>query len=385
MRYPERLVEFRRRMAEAEVDLVYLPRGANLFYLAGIKRQYDHGTDHNAYGDWACGGYIGREGGVVLVAPRMGGSFFTEQATDKEWIDHVRLIQETETPLEVMRAVVEGFGTVKHVALDERTWTRTSDALRALLPEARFSLASDLVNPMKMIKDEDELLWMRVASGLADQVFAAVIPKLKLGISQLDIMTEIDYQFYKVGAEFTSFPTAVYINGPGSAVPEPLTAHEFFGTRKLHPGDSLMFDFGAVFEGYCSDFGRSVFAGEPTPEYLRVHETVLEAQRVAVAAMKTLKATTRDINALARQVIAEAGYDDGFTHRLGHAIGCTVHEPPFLDIMDDTILRTGMTFTVEPSIIYPGRFGNRVEDVVMVTALGGEVFNQASHELTVIE
>jgi Xaa-Pro dipeptidase len=383
MRYQQRLNEFQRRMTEADIDLVYLPRGANLFYLAGIRRQYDHGTDHNAYGDWACGGYIGREGGVVLVAPRMGGSFFVNEAVDKPWIDHVRLIQESETPLDVMREVVNGFGPVKQVALDERSWARTSDALHALIPDARFTLASDLVNPMKMIKDDDELLKMRVASALADRVFDLVIPTLKVGVSQLDIMQEVDYQFYKVGAEFTSFPTAIYIIGPEEETTPP--AHEFVGARALRPGDSLMFDFGGVFDGYCSDFGRSAFVGEPSAEYLRVHETVLEAQRVAVAAMKTLKITTGEVNGLARQVIADAGYDDGFTHRLGHAIGCTVHEPPFLDVMDQTVLRTGMTFTVEPSIIYPGRFANRVEDVVMVTALGGEVFNQATHELTVVE
>src|SRR6185312_11267177 len=131
MRFLQRLTEFRRRMAEADVDLVYLPRGANLFYLTGIRRQYEHGTDHNAYGDWASGGYIGREAGMVLIAPRMGGSFYENEASDKPWVDQVRLIQESETPFDVMSEVVEGFGTVKQVAVDERTWTRTSDALRA--------------------------------------------------------------------------------------------------------------------------------------------------------------------------------------------------------------------------------------------------------------
>ncbi|HEX3722360.1 MAG TPA: Xaa-Pro peptidase family protein [Nitrolancea sp.] len=383
MRFQQRLNEFRQRMTEADVDLVYLPRGANLFYLAGIRRQYDHGTDHNAYGDWACGGYIGREGGIVLVAPRMGGSFFVNEAMDKEWIDHVRLIQESETPLDVMSEVVNGFGTLKHVALDERTWARTSDALHALLPDARFTLASDLVNPMRMIKDDDEILEMRYASTLADKVFGLVVPKLKTGVSELEITQEVDYQFLKLGAESTSFQTSVYIIGPEEQGAWPGESHG--GTRTLRPGDSLMFDFGCVSGGYCSDFGRSVFVGEPTIEYLRVHETVLEAQRVAIQAMKSAVITTSEVNALARQVIADAGYDAGFTHRLGHAIGCTVHEPPFLDVMDHTVLRTRMMFTVEPSVLFRGRFGNRVEDVVMVTALGGEVLNQASHELTVVE
>lgn len=383
MDYQKRLATFRQRMEEAGVDLVYLTRGANLFYLAGVRRQYDHGTDHNAYGDWACGAYIGRESGFTLIAPRMGGSFYVTEAEGKPWIEHVRLIQESETPLDVMSQTVSAFGTINHVALDERTWTRTSGTLDVLLPDARFSLVSDLINPMKMIKDADEIAAMRRASELADRVFDLVIPKLKTGVSELDIATEVDYQFLKSGAEFTSFPTGVYIIGSEEAGAWPGESHG--GGRRLRPGDSLMFDFGCVLDGYCSDFGRSVFVGEPPAEYRRVHQTVLEAQRVAIDAMKSGQITASELNAKARKIIADAGYDEGFTHRLGHAIGVTVHEPPFLDVMDHTTLQSGMMFTIEPSVMLRGKFGNRVEDVVMVTEHGGEVLNEARHDLTVVD
>ncbi len=383
MDYQQRLDTFRQRMEAAGVDLVYLTRGANLFYLTGVRRQYDHGTDHNAYGDWACGAYMGRNGGLILIGPRMGGSFYVAEAEGKPWIADVRLIQESETPLDIMSQTVAKFGKVDHVALDERTWARTSGTLDSLLPDARFSLVSDLISPMKMIKDADEISAMRRASALADKVFDLVIPKLKSGVSELDITTEVDYQFLKNGAEFTSFPTGVYIIGPDEAGAWPGESHG--GGRVLRPGDSLMFDFGCVLDGYCSDFGRSVFVGEPPTEYRRVHETVLEAQRVAIQAMKSGQITASELNAKARKVIADAGYDEGFTHRLGHAIGVTVHEPPFLDVMDHTVLQTGMMFTIEPSVMQRGNFGNRVEDVVMVTETGGEVLNSARHDLTVVE
>ncbi len=383
MDYEKRLATFRQRMEEAGVDLVYLTRGANLFYLAGIGRQYDHGTDHNAYGDWACGAYIGRKHGFTLIAPRMGGSFYVNEADGKPWIEHVRLIQESETPLDVMTETVNSFGNIDHVALDERTWARTSGTLDVLLPSARFSLVSDLINPMKMIKDADEIAAMRRASELADRVFDLVIPKLKSGVSELEITTEVDYQFLKNGAEFTSFPTGVYIIGPDSEGAWPGESHG--GGRRLRPGDSLMFDFGCVLDGYCSDFGRSVFVGEPPAEYRRIHETVLQAQRVAIDAMKSGQISTSELNAKARKVIADAGYDEGFTHRLGHAIGVTVHEPPFLDVMDHTVLQSGMMFTIEPSVMLRGKYGNRVEDVVMVTERGGEVLNKARHDLTVVD
>lgn len=383
MDYPKRLETFRQRMEAAGVDLVYLTRGANLFYLAGVRRQYDHGTDHNAYGDWACGAYVGRESGFTLIAPRMGGSFYVKEAEGKPWIENVRLIQESETPLDVMSQTVASFGDVDHVALDERTWARTSGTLDSLLPNARFSLASDLITPMKMIKDDDEIAAMRRASALADKVFELVVPKLKSGVSELEIATEVDYQFLKNGAEFTSFPTGIYIIGPESAGAWPGESHG--GSRQLRPGDSLMFDFGCVLDGYCSDFGRSVHVGEPPAEYRHVHKTVLEAQRVAIAAMKSGQISASELNAKARKIIADAGYDEGFTHRLGHAIGVTVHEPPFLDVMDHTVLQTGMMFTIEPSVMLRGKFGNRVEDVVMVTEHGGEVLNSARHDLTVVE
>jgi Xaa-Pro dipeptidase len=347
MDYQRRLATFRQRMDAAGVDLVYLTRGANLFYLAGVRRQY------------------------------------VNEAEGKPWIDEVRLIQESETPLEVMTQTVAKFGPIDHVALDERAWARTSGTLDALLPDARFSLVSDLINPMKMIKDADEIAAMRRASALADQVFELVIPKLKSGVSELEIVTEVDYQFLKNGAEFTSFPTSIYVIGPEEPGAWPGESHG--GGRRLRPGDSLMFDFGCVLDGYCSDFGRSVYVGEPPPEYRRVHDAVLEAQRVAIDAMKSGQITASELNAKGRKVIADAGYDEGFTHRLGHAIGVTVHEPPFLDVMDHTVLQTGMMFTIEPSVLQRGKFGNRVEDVVMVTENGGEVLNRARHDLTVVE
>lgn len=384
MDYATRLDTLRRRMDEAGVDLVYLTRGANLFYLTGIRRQIEHGTDHNAYGDWATGGFIGRRGGLVLLAPRMGGGFYVEEARDKPWIDQVRLIDESEAPLDVLRDTLAGFaGPIDAVALDDRAWAQTVLGLRSLLRDARFSLASELIAPMRMIKTDQEIAAMRRASELADRVFERVVPMLRPGVTELEIAREVDYQFVSLGAEYTSFETGIIIVGPEGGSWEGQTRAT--AGRALRPGDSLMFDFGCVLDGYCSDFGRSAFVGEPPAEYTRVHALVLEAQRAGIAAMRADAITARDVNAIARRIIADAGYDAAFTHRLGHGIGVTVHEPPFLDVVDETVLRRNMCFTVEPSVLVAGRFGNRVEDVVVVTDSGGEVLNRASHELTVID
>ncbi|HUZ00478.1 MAG TPA: Xaa-Pro peptidase family protein [Thermomicrobiaceae bacterium] len=384
MDFTGRLATLRQRMEADGVDVLFLTRGANLFYLAGVRRQLEHGTDHNAFGDWACGAYIGRTGGLVLVAPRMGGRFFESEAVDKPWIDRVRLIQESEDPLAVMRQTIADVAPgARSAAIDDRAWTQTSLAIRELLPEAADSLASTLVMPMRTIKDADEVAAMRRASEVADLVWERVTPFLKVGVTEYEVAREVDYQFQLAGAEYTSFVTGITFFGPAGVSRGGLLRAT--AGRALHPGDSITFDFGCVFDGYCSDFGRSAFVGEPSPEYLRVHDVVLQAQAAGIQAMRAGQITGAEVNAIARQVIADAGYDAHFTHRLGHAIGVTVHEaPPTLDVVDHTVLQENMMFTVEPSVFIPGRLGNRVEDVVMVTQEGGVPLNRASHALQIV-
>ena len=384
--YLKRLSRVRQAMEERGIDLLYLPRAANLFWLTGVRREPVHGTDHNAYGDWVAGGFVGRDGPVRLVAPRMGGAFFEAEAAEKPWFAGVRLIKEPEDPLDVLRETLEGFGLMfggrsVRIAVDERTWAQTTLAIQALVTGVELSSASELIAPIRMIKDEDELAAMRRAAEMADRVFESAVAALRPGVTEQEVVHEIDRAFLLLGAEYTSFPTGVYFAGEG-----PLDAAGTLreGRRGLRHGDSVMFDFGGVVDGYCSDFGRSAFLGEPSPEYLKVHDTVRLAQAEAMTAMVAGRCTTAEANAIARGVIADAGYDAGFTHRLGHGIGVTVHEPPFLDGVDQTVLQEFMTFTVEPSIILPARFGNRVEDVVLITPEGGVPLGCADRGLHVV-
>ncbi|MDP9359494.1 MAG: Xaa-Pro peptidase family protein [Chloroflexota bacterium] len=386
MDYPRRLTQVREAMGERGIDLLFLPRAANLFWLTGVRREPVQGTDHNAYGDWVAGGYIGLDGPVPLVAPRMGGAFYVEEAAGKPWFEGVRLVLEPEDPLDVMRETLAGFGLANggcsvRIAVDERTWAQTTLAMQGLIPGVVLSSASELLGPLRMIKDDDEIAAMRRASEVADRVFEVALAALGPGVTEQEAAHEIDRAFLLFGAEYTSFPTGVYFAGEG-----PLDAAGTLreGRRALQPGDSVMFDFGGVVDGYCSDFGRSAFLGEPSADYLGVHETVRLAQTEAMKAMVAGRCTTAEANAIARRVIADAGYDAGFTHRLGHGIGVTVHEPPFLDGVEQTVLQDQMTFTVEPSIILPGRFGNRVEDVVLITPEGGVPLGNVDRGLYVV-
>jgi Xaa-Pro aminopeptidase len=137
-------------------------------------------------------------------------------------------------------------------------------------------------------------------------------------------------------------------------------------------GTSVMFDFGGVVDGYCSDFGRTIFCGEPTDEYREAYDVMLAAQEAGRAAASA-GTPARDVNVACRRPIEEAGLGEHFRHRMGHGIGLDVHERPFISDEDATPLQVGMTFTDEPSIIVPGRFSVRIEDIVVCEEGGGRL------------
>jgi len=379
--YRSRLAAARARMAQSNVGLMFLNIGANLFFLTGLRRDEVHLTDVNAYGDWAVGAVIGLEGGVILTAPRMSGRDFPAEVQDKPWFDEVRVILESEDPLQVMQSVLSHFDLRgKKVALDNRVWAQTALAFRKLLPEHEFVIAGDIVAPLRMIKGEPELELMRKAGRVTDAAFQKALARLRPGVTEFEIATEIDYQLRLFGAEQSSFVTGISFVRPGADRDETHRA----SLKELTPGDSVTFDFGCVCDGYCSDFGRSAFVGEPPPEYLKVHEIVLRAQREAMQAMRAGSLTCAQADVIARRVIEDEGYGPHFVHRLGHGIGITVHEPPYLDKGQDIVLQSGMTFTVEPSICVPDRFRNRVEDVVVVTLQGAISLYTTDHKLYVV-
>ncbi|MGQ9492780.1 MAG: M24 family metallopeptidase, partial [Anaerolineae bacterium] len=326
---------------------------------------------------------IGLKEGFILTAPSLGGAFFQAEVEDKPWFESVRLILESEDPEQVMRQVISRFDLRgKKIALDDRAWAQTVLAFRRLLPDAELVLASTVTEPMRMIKEEAAIELMRKAGEITDSAFQQALAMLKPGVTELEVAMEIDYQLKRLGADYTSFVTGIRFTGPGRATPSALGR---VTERRLSPGDSVTFDFGCVYQGYCSDFGRSAFVGDPPAEYIKIHEIVLRAQREAMQAMKAGQITASQADQIARSVIEGEGYGEYFTHRLGHGIGVTVHEEPFLDAVNQTVLQANMTFTVEPSIRIPDRYSNRVEDVVQVTPSGAVSLYTTDHRLYVID
>jgi Xaa-Pro aminopeptidase len=268
---------------------------------------------------------------------------------------------------------------VRRIAVDNRTWGETLLHLQSLAPDAAFVPARPLLQPLRIIKDADEIATMRRAAEIADATMGAVIPQLRIGMTETDVNSLVETEMARLGSAWPSFGTHCFAMGPSGA-------HDV-GHREvltLRPGDALSFDFGCVVDGYCSDYGRTVHLGEPTAEFRRVYDLVLRAQGAAIAAMRSGTITAEGLNRVARAVIDAGGYGHGFRHRLGHGIGLDVHEPAYLLDGDDTVLESGMAFTIEPSVFLPGQIGVRVEDVVIVTPDGGMTISDRHRDLVFV-
>lgn len=377
--YAERLERARAKMDELGIGLLYIPPSTNLEWLLGIPRERPSFTNVVYPGGWLNGAFVGLEKGPVLAVPRMFAEFDLGNLPGMD----LRILPDNGNPTELTKTVLSEFNlNGKKIALEERTWASSALNLQALLPDNPFSTAAQVFQPLRMIKDETEIALMRRAGELVDLAMVEVLKKLRVGVSELEIRTEIDYQLLRLGSQDTSFPTSLYIINPKR---EGEMVHvKGKSTHPIEHGIAVPFDFGAIYNGYCSDFGRTVWIGEPPAEYIRTHELVMEAQRAGAEAMKSGQVTAAEVNATARRVIEDAGYGEGFRHRLGHGIGMDVHEPPFLTPTDQTVLQNGMTFTDEPSIILDDRWMVRVEDVFVVRDDGGKALSHYSRELMVI-
>ena len=377
--YTARLQRVQELMAAQQIDLLFLQRSANLHYLTGIEREEQNFGNTMYPGEWLTGAWIAPGRAPILTIPRMLAAFHL----DISGYD-VRVLPDAGDPAALAREVLDALGAPASatIALDDRAWAETLLGLQGLRPAARFVSAAPIMRPLRLIKDEDELAIMRQAGAITEAAFADVLPRLRHGMTTLDLITEVNYQLRRHGSLAPSFVTSFYNMG----VNFPFDFHNREETLLL-PLDapvSVSFDFGAVLDGYCYDFGRSVFFGEPVDEYRTVYGLVMGAQAAGIAALQAGN-TCEQADAAARAVIADAGYGEAFRHRLGHGIGMDVHEPPFLTAGDKTVLRPGMCFTVEPSIFIPHQLGCRVEDVVVVRENGGEPLTTGFQPLYVVE
>ncbi len=234
-----------------------------------------------------------------------------------------------------------------------------------------------LVEQARLVKDDYELARIARAAAIADRAFAAIVKFIKPGMAERTVANQLDFYLKQFGAEKPSFDSIV-ASGPNAALP-----HAQPGERRLRRGDFLVLDFGARYQGYCSDMTRTVCLGKPTDKHLKIYDLVHRAQAAGLKAVRP-GVRGREADAASRSVIEAAGYGKYFGHGLGHGVGLEVHEGPRLGKTSEDVLRPGHVVTVEPGVYLPGWGGVRIEDLVAITPNGCRVLSRANKKLITI-
>jgi Xaa-Pro aminopeptidase len=350
-------------LERAGIDALFVPPSSDLEYLTGLARDVpSFGQTQYAHG-WVAGAFFapGRE--PLFVLPRMVVFYHLGDAPP----ENTTVVNETDDGRTVFARAAASLGRIRRLGVGARTWGETVIELqRAVSPDETVN-GSPLLNRIRRVKSPAELELMAAACRIAEGAMSATLAAMQPGVTMVDLLEEVEHQMRARGSRCPSFPTRVFSFGPGDGHDSDAPS----GAEPLPEGEVVMFDFGAVHaSGYCSDFGRTVVIGEPTPRYERAYEVMLAAADAGrVAARPGVLA--REVNDACRAPIEEAGWGPNFRHRMGHGIGLDVHEQPFLSPEDETPLEAGMTFTDEPSIILLGDFGVRIEDVIVCTEEGG--------------
>lgn len=381
-RFERRLQALRAEMDARGWAATFLAPSGDMEYMLGVRRQRPNATKSHMHGDWFYGAIL-TPTECVFVAPYLAHHFIVDQAKDKPWINEVIKVDDGEDISALARKLWDKYNLGgKKVGIPREGMASTVYEIQKVAPGTVFEGTWEVISPMRAIKDDEEIELMRKAALADDAIFADVFKQLKHGMTENDIMIEVEHQMLKHGTEGSSFVTGIMIKGPG--ISDAIEGVGRAGEVELQPGRVLAFDFGVVLDGYVNDFGRTVHCGEPDAELRRIHELIMASQAEGMRVMKAGQITAEGANAAARKVIEDAGYGPNFFHRLGHGIGIDVHEPPFLAKGDKSVLQANMCFTVEPSIWVSGRCFTRVEDVVVVTPEGGVSLNQTTREILVV-
>jgi Xaa-Pro aminopeptidase len=233
------------------------------------------------------------------------------------------------------------------------------------------------IERLRWVKDRDEIALLDRAQAITDEAFDRIQAKLVEGITERDVALELEWAMRQAGAEGLSFDSIVAF---GESAAEP---HHHPSDRALKPGDVVKFDFGALYGGYHADMTRTIAFGEPPAEIREIHALVTHAERAGIEAVRA-GVVGREADAASRNVIAQAGRAEAFSHSLGHGVGLEIHEGPTLRAGSEDVLPVGAVVTVEPGVYIPGLGGVRIEDMVEITEDGGRVIGTSTRELVVV-
>ena len=360
-----KLQQLQSYLQEQNIDAAFVTTPDNVFYFSGFKS-----NPHERL----LGVMVFKEAEPFLICPKMEVPDAISAGWNYEAVGHL----DTDNAWEVLANAIKSRGVdLSSIAIEKSHLTvERLEALQQFYPQANFVRLDHKINDLRVIKDQAELEKMREAARLADFAIEVGCKEIAEGKTEMEILTAIENAIRQKGYSM-SFETMV-LSGPKAASP-----HGTPGDRKIQKGDFILFDLGVIYEGYCSDITRTVAFGEPTNEQIAIYQAVRNANENAIAAVKP-GIRAMDLDKIARDTIADAGYGEYFTHRLGHGLGISVHEFPSVTGKNEMVLLPGMVFTIEPGVYNTEIAGVRIEDDVVVTADGVEVLTKFTKELIIL-
>jgi Xaa-Pro aminopeptidase len=327
-------------------------------------------------------GFTGSAG--LLFVEESGSVFFTDVRYDTQAHEEVKgakVVITKKSPLAGLSEFLDKRRNGRKFAVgieSEHLTVADKKRLAKLLP-AGIALkdTSPIVERARMVKDADEIALIRLAVQVGAQLFDRALKVLRSGIKEVEVAAEMELAARHAGAEAMSFPTII-ASGARSALP-----HGRASNQAIAPGGFVVCDFGVILSGYCSDQTRTVWVGSVAGDARQAYAAVKEAQQAAIDAVKP-GTTTGDVDAAARKVLKKHKLDRFFTHSTGHGVGLEIHEAPRVADGQEAILQPGMVITIEPGVYFPGKWGIRIEDMVVVTAGGGEVLTPTGKEFLAV-
>jgi Xaa-Pro aminopeptidase len=348
-------------MEVLDVDVLLLSAGSDLPYLTGYEAMPLERLTMFV---------LPQRGDAQLVVPRLE----APRVTPEPQVFEVVTWDETDDPVALVARLA---AEPKRAAVGDQTWARFLLALQAELATTEFVPASTVTTALRTVKEAAEIEALQRAARAVDVVAADMRLRPFAGRTELDVHRELVDRMLAEGHERANF--AIVAAGAHAASPH----HEPSPSRIIGDRDLVLCDFGGTMRRYCSDITRMFHVGEPPTEVTEVYAVLAAAQEAGVRAA-TIGTPCEEVDTAARRVIAEAGYGDYFVHRVGHGIGCDAHEDPYMVAGNKQPIEAGNAFSVEPGIYLPGRFGMRLEDIVVATEDGPRRLNDAARDLALV-
>ena len=365
--FADRIARARAEMEAQGVDVLLLSVGADLPYFTGYEAMPLERLTMLV---------LTRRGDATLVVPKLEAPRVVARPDVFELLPW----GETDDPVALVAKLASGARTA---AIGDTTWARFLVELIDHMPGVRFVRGSTVTSPLRSVKDAYEIERLRRAAQAVDRIATDLqegrIPLV--GRTEAEVSAELSRRIIDEGHHRVNF--AIVAAGENAASP-----HHEAGTRVIREGEIVLCDFGGTMVGddgvgYCSDITRCVHIGEPPAEIADAYAVLLDAQQAAVRGA-VVGTPCEEVDAIARRRITEGGYGDCFIHRTGHGIGVEEHEDPYIVEGNTTPLVPGHAFSIEPGIYVPGRWGMRLEDIVVATAAGPDALNQVDHTLRVV-